>query len=739
MRYVILVCLVFVTHLAHCQFFSFSGSDDGFNFDAENCRFKAGDSLVWAQPTYKDKSWDTFEDTAEHRAALRKTGIAWFRYRINGSDRYRKEPWTLIIQQLGNSKLYLDGKLIASIQADRRYEPDNQLTLTHIPFMVADTGKHVLAIRYQFTDENLLFANTTIEPFKIWIQPKQANLLNQVTSSSMNAAVGAMLAGIFAIMALLHLMFYRANRSQNVNILLSLSSLCFSGMLGASVFENLNANLRQQSLLDLIQYAGLNIGAACLLTAVYTYLHRPKGWLYAIAISVLAINFGYQWFIGMPPESLPAITIVIFAFAYIRTSWLGRKYGQTGDRLPWNSLRFAFISFVLMLGITLLNVALTAMYDWKFGSLMYLLVVIFLLFLFLLSVPIGLSFSLVHDYTRTHASLRQNLDEVQRLSERSLAQEQEKQQILAAQNETLERLVQERTAALNESIETLKATQDQLIQKEKMASLGELTAGIAHEIQNPLNFVNNFSEVSADLVAEIEDERQRPADDRDEGLVDEILGDLRQNLEKITHHGKRASSIVKGMLEHSRTSSGEKQPTDLNALGDEYLRLAYHGYRAAHKTFNCQLVTDFAPALPPVNLATQDIGRVVLNLLNNAFYALDQKQQSAPAGFQPTVWVSTHVSVSGGSQTAPAAGRAPTTANAPDFVTLVIRDNGPGIPEDVIGKVFQPFFTTKPTGEGTGLGLSLSFDIITKGHQGDFFVDSTDGEGTTFTIKLPVM
>ena len=193
------------------------------------------------------------------------------------------------------------------------------------------------------------------------------------------------------------------------------------------------------------------------------------------------------------------------------------------------------------------------------------------------------------------------------------------------------------------------------------------------------------------------------------------------------------------MLEHSRSSSGEKQPTDLNALGDEYLRLAYHGYRAAHKTFNCQLVTDFAPALPPVNLATQDIGRVVLNLLNNAFYALDQKQQSAPGGFQPTVWVSTHVSASGGSQTAPAAGRATTTANAPDFVTLVIRDNGPGIPEDVIGKVFQPFFTTKPTGEGTGLGLSLSFDIITKGHQGDFFVDSTDGEGTTFTIKLPVM
>ncbi len=719
MRYLLLILLFLGSQTVYAQFVSFNATKEAVNFKSGDCRFKAGDSLVWAQSTYKDKSWNTFDDTPEQRAALLKEKTGWFRYRIYGNKRYKQTQWDLVIQQLGDSKIYLDGKLIATVAADRQSGADNLMAFEHIPVSLPDTGKHVLAIRLQYRNEDLLFANTTFEPFTVWIEQRQHTLFNRTANASVSAAVGGILGGIFIILALLHLMFFRANPGQKVNGLLSISSVCFSLMFGVSVFEYHNANLREQSVVDLIQYAGLHIGAGCLLTAVYTYLQRPKGWIFAISITLLTINFGYQWLIGSLPEGLAGLTATFFAFDYIRTSWLGKKRGQAGDKLPWNSLRFSFISFLLATGLSLANGILSALYDyWDFSNLLFVLIVILLFFLFLLSVPIGLSFSLVQDYTRTHASLRQNLDEVQRLSERSLAQEQEKQQILAAQNETLERLVQERTAALNESIDTLKATQDQLIQKEKMASLGELTAGIAHEIQNPLNFVNNFSEVSADLVAEIEDERQRPADDRDEGLVDEILGDLRQNLEKITHHGKRASSIVKGMLEHSRTSSGEKQPTDLNALTDEYLRLAYHGYRAAHKAFNCQLVTDFTPDLPPVNLATQDVGRVVLNLLNNAFYALDQKQKTVPDSFQPTVRVS--------------------TSQSPNFVTLIIRDNGPGIPAEVIGKIFQPFFTTKPTGEGTGLGLSLSFDIITKAHQGDFFVESTEGEGTTFTIKLPV-
>ena len=249
-----------------------------------------------------------------------------------------------------------------------------------------------------------------------------------------------------------------------------------------------------------------------------------------------------------------------------------------------------------------------------------------------------------------------------------------------------------------------------------MASLGELTAGIAHEIQNPLNFVNNFSEVSAELVEELEEEQQRPA--RDAALETELLGDLKQNLTKIHQHGRRAASIVRGMLEHSRASTGERTLTDLNALADEYLRLAYHGLRAKDKSFNATLQTDFAPVLPLVEAVSQDVGRVLLNLFTNAFYAVQQRQQAgSEAGYAPTVGVR--------------------TKQVGQQVQIQVSDNGMGMSEAVQQKIFQPFFTTKPTGEGTGLGLSLSHDIIAQGHGGTLAVESQPGQGTTFLISLP--
>ena len=294
----------------------------------------------------------------------------------------------------------------------------------------------------------------------------------------------------------------------------------------------------------------------------------------------------------------------------------------------------------------------------------------------------------------------------------------------------------EKDRAMNQLIEKneqLTTTQNQLIQKEKMASLGELTAGIAHEIQNPLNFVNNFSEVSQEMVGEIQDERKKDPPERDEMLEDELLGDLAQNIQKITHHGGRASAIIRSMLEHSRASTGEQQLTDLNALCDEYLRLSYHGLRAKDKSFNCTLTTHFDPDLPKLNVVPQDLGRVLLNLFNNAFYAVQQREKQAPTSsdgkaYRPMVWVSTKAAVKVGVK-----------APINEFGTAIsIRDNGTGIPETAKDKIFQPFFTTKPTGEGTGLGLSLSYDIVTKGHGGEMRVTSVEGEGTEFTISLPV-
>jgi two-component system NtrC family sensor kinase len=274
---------------------------------------------------------------------------------------------------------------------------------------------------------------------------------------------------------------------------------------------------------------------------------------------------------------------------------------------------------------------------------------------------------------------------------------------------------------LEKAYQELKSTQAQLIQSEKMASLGELTAGIAHEIQNPLNFVNNFSEVSNELIGEMVDE----VDKGNTEDVKAIAQDVKQNLEKILHHGKRADSIVKGMLQHSRVSTGHKELTDINALADEYLRLSYHGMRAKDKNFNATFQTDFDDTIRKINIVPQDIGRVLLNLFNNAFYAVQQKKN--PTGFQnlsglnnyePTVFVC--------------------TKKVDSKVEIHVKDNGIGIPQKVVDKIFQPFFTTKPTGQGTGLGLSLSYDII-KAHGGEIRVETKEGEGAEFVIQLPIV
>ena len=307
--------------------------------------------------------------------------------------------------------------------------------------------------------------------------------------------------------------------------------------------------------------------------------------------------------------------------------------------------------------------------------------------------------------------------------ERLKTQEEERQnKIMATLKAGLEVQVAERTAALTlqkaalqHTLDELTSTQKQLIQSEKMASLGELTAGIAHEIQNPLNFVTNFSELNTELLAEMKEEI-------DKGNLEEvklIANDIIGNEEKINHHGKRADAIVKGMLQHSRSSSGTKEPTDINKLADEYLRLAYHGLRAKDKSFNATMKTDFDETIGNINITPQDIGRVILNLITNAFYAAPLPPEG---GFpnpdykhSPTVWVN--------------------TKKVGDKVFISVKDNGPGIPQKILDKIFQPFFTTKPTGQGTGLGLSLAYDIV-KAHGGELKVKSIEGEGAEFIIQL---
>jgi len=263
----------------------------------------------------------------------------------------------------------------------------------------------------------------------------------------------------------------------------------------------------------------------------------------------------------------------------------------------------------------------------------------------------------------------------------------------------------------------LKATQAQLVQSEKMASLGELTAGVAHEIQNPLNFVNNFSDVNMELVDDIQKELN--TGNTEEAVS--ILNNIKANLEKIAFHGRRAEAIVKGMLHHSRFNTGQRELTDINALANEFLRLSYHGLRAKDKTFNATLQTDFDPGLSSaagrINVVPQDMGRVLLNLFNNAFYAVNEKKKLSANSYQPIATVKTR--------------------KMNDKVEIIVSDNGNGIPQNIVDKIFQPFFTTKPSGQGTGLGLSLSYDIV-KAHGGELKVQTKEGEGSEFVILLPV-
>ncbi len=294
----------------------------------------------------------------------------------------------------------------------------------------------------------------------------------------------------------------------------------------------------------------------------------------------------------------------------------------------------------------------------------------------------------------------------------------QKQRIIREERQRTQAKELEQAREIEKAYTELKSTQAQLIQSEKMASLGELTAGIAHEIQNPLNFVNNFSEVNMELTAELKDELSKmDIEPEYKNLLGEITENINVNQEKILRHGKRADAIVKSMLQHSRTSSAVKEPTDINQLADEYLRLAYHGLRAKDNTFNASMKTDFDPQIGKINIVAQDMGRLLLNLYNNAFYAVAQRKQHEGTHYEPKVEVK--------------------TKKLGQKLEITIHDNGDGIPKKVMDKIFHPFFTTKPTGQGTGLGLSLSFDIV-KAHGGEIKVDSVEGSHTTFIVSLPV-
>ncbi|WP_240731379.1 sensor histidine kinase [Hymenobacter radiodurans] len=515
----------------------------------------------------------------------------------------------------------------------------------------------------------------------------------------------------------MHLAFFRYYPAQRAN-------LYFAFFAGALALERL---------IIIIQWAlsSPTLEAMLPLQFVRTLLYYLA---YLWAVRALYTLFGFRpgWlYKGLWMGFFAVITLTLFARTYaslvgglliisiiaelLRLTWLALRQRQRGAWMV--GAGFAVILLVLAIALGVVAVSALLKVPNPIPSASQGGFQTFVNLLLYLSPALGISLYLAREFALDSQLLQVKLSEVERLSAQTLAQEQEKQALLAAQNETLEQQVTQRTEQLQRSLTDLRATQAQLLQKEKMASLGELTAGIAHEIQNPLNFVTNFSDLSSELVAELREEQAKGVA-ADAALQQELFEDLTQNLDKISHHGRRAAGIVKGMLEHSQTSAGERRPTNLNGLTEEYLRLAYQGLRAKDKAFNVELTTDFAPELTPVTMVGPDVGRVLLNLFTNAFYAVRERQQVGEAGYQPTVRVSTQ--------------------RVEEQVHIRVQDNGTGMSPVVREKIFQPFFTTKPPGEGTGLGLSLSYDIIAQGHGGTLSVESKQGGGSTFTIILPV-
>ncbi|WP_128548288.1 sensor histidine kinase [Larkinella soli] len=688
-------------------------------------RWHPGDNPNWASVKVDDRQWLTIDPSRNitDLPQIQQVPIGWMRIHLQIDSTLTNQVISMLVDQQVASHIYLNGRLIArfgrvSTNPDQveAYNPsgaDQALwQVTH--FQLGAQSHQVLAVRFA--------RQPAIPYYKFWGQPipflliklHQADQRNQHRLDSVGNFDVTFLdffkAGLFLILALLHLLFYKWYPAQKVNAWFGLYCL-----FGAWAYLNQpliyqfvhSVPLRMQAAVgQLILFFCIHLA---FLGAVYTIFDKRIGVLFYTALVVFigyVVLFSLQ--VKMPDGLSIYLALLLTDVQSTRLLLLAsRKRGKEYWILTAGAIGFIVfliayqaVPFLPMSPYTR-HIFLHVFYN-----------------LSTLSSPISVTLFLARRFAQTNHTLAEKLLQVEELSAQTLAQQQEKEHLLTTQKETLEQQVSSRTAQLSQSLSELKATQAQLIQKEKLASLGELTAGIAHEIQNPLNFVNNFSEVSGELVEELREGPFRHLPEPEQAYANEILGDLIQNLQKINHHGKRADSIVKGMLEHSRSSTGKKEPTDLNALADEYLKLAYHGLRAKNKDFNAKLVTEFDPDLGTVEVVPQDIGRVLLNLYNNAFYAVLQKHKAAPESYEPRVTVS--------------------TLRHKGLVEIWVKDNGTGIPEPVKQKIFQPFFTTKPTGEGTGLGLSLSYDIITQGHGGSLELKTQEGEGTQVSIQLPI-
>ena len=678
-------------------------------------KYKIGDNPSYALPKFNDRGWKPINanlDVHDSLPADAKTGIGWMRLKFFVGDKIRGQQLALKVHQSVASEIYLNGKFLASFgvidsnpKKVKAYDP----ILKPIVFPLSSDSVQVLAVRFALQPD---VSYTTIF--------ERSNSLVKLESSDHESAVNFyrrinvlshsfqyLMIGIWIMILVVHLSFYLWLKEQKANLYFSLYSVCYLFVGSLQLAYQINGTE-----VDNKFYYG-NLGFFFILLSgllinltVYTFLNKKID-LYFKALVVLffvaIIRNAYPYNIGWRTGG-PLFQILVF-MNLVRIGLISVKQGKRGAKL----LTAGALATIILFGLFILQGTFNnASFFQNLNVLRISTYVVYTL-----CFPVVISFFLAEDFALTNKRLQQKLEEINELSKKNLAIEKEKQDILASQNQQLESQVKQRTSELSKSLEELKATQSQLIQSEKMASLGELTAGIAHEIQNPLNFVNNFSEVNMELSEEILEAVKNGELD----TINQLAADIKSNQEKILEHGQRADGIVKSMLQHSRSNTGSKELTDINTLIDEYARLSYHGIKAKDKTFNVTFKADFDVNAGSCNIIPQDIGRVLLNLLNNALYAVQEKKAQLNGEYQPEVSVA--------------------TKREKEALVITVADNGNGISETLREKIFQPFFTTKPTGSGTGLGLSLSYDII-KAHGGEFNVESVEGSSSKFIIQLPV-
>lgn len=690
-------------------------------------KWSAGDNPEWANPEFDDSKWIEVSPSQDLSKIpqLTQKGIGWFRATLEFSPMVAQKLTTLHISQSVASEIYINGLLakkigvVSSIPDSVKAVNASRSAVIGLPYSVSypfvQISIRVAYERHSFYNRVGFTGNYGMRA--IITETDNANAVRDKIRYQIY--YGWFQVGVSFILTFLHLAFFFLYPTQRANLYFSITTF-FLGVAFLCIPLTLSYldYLSSYFLAELIQTISFPIAYIFLVRAIYEIYHQKTGILYwiIVAFGVLVVVLLFTpYSLGSTLAELG--TEFLMTAEVIRVTALALRRRQPGARLIMIGMGISLIMFTIFYAQLVLG-----HYDAEevAGIFAYQAAV--------LCVPMSISLYLAINFSITNRDLIDKLQENNALTQRNLAQELEKQHLLAVQNELLESQVKERTAQLEQSLEELKSTQNQLVQREKMASLGELTAGIAHEIQNPLNFVNNFSEVSIELLQELKEEQEKEPDQRDETIESELFGDIEQNLQKISLHGNRASSIVKSMLEHSRTSLGNAELTDLNALIDEYLLLSFHSFRAKDKNgsatrFNATMYKEYDPNVGKIKVVAQDFGRVVLNLFNNAFYAVNAAVAAKGNDFMPTVSVSTR--------------KIAASAGVGERVEIRIKDNGTGIPEAIAAKVFQPFFTTKPTGQGTGLGLSLSYDIITKGHNGTLELTTEENEGTEFIITIP--